>query len=220
MIFITPSTLFSLLANHLKPDAVIVEAGAFTGKDTQKLAQISAEYSVHAFEPEPTIFKELERNTREIVNIKRYNLALSNTQGTALFHKAYNPKKPDMPCQAGSLLAPKDRLLHSPIIYTETIPVETITLDSWSKAYNVEHVDFLWLDLQGHELSALQGATSLLKTVSLLYIELNFINAYENQPEHSTVITWICQQGFTPLAQDFGPNPTWFFGNMLFKRVE
>ena len=79
-------------------------------------------------------------------------------------------------------------------------------------------VDFIWLDLQGHELAVLQGCPNILKKAQLIYLEVNFIQAYENQPSYQEINAWMENQGFRPIARDFDDNHQWFFGNVLYSR--
>jgi FkbM family methyltransferase len=215
---IVTKNLSHLIPQYLPDNSVIVEAGAFNGRDSIELAAKKKDTTIHAFEPVPEIFAELKKNTAVLSNIHCYEYALSNTTGISHFYVSEHPKKPGKICQAGTLLKPKDRLLKSPIHYPRIIDVKTITLDEWAAARGITNVDFLWLDMQGNELAALQGARSLLKTVGLLYVEVNFIEAYEKQPLALEVNNWIIKEGFSPIARDFHESPEWFFGNILFAR--
>ena len=220
MIIINSHTLLPLLAAHLPQNAIIVEAGAFIGKDTKRLSLLFPQGAIHAFEPVPEIYAQLCRQTQEYSNIKRYPYALSNKRETAIFHVAQHPHRPDKVCQAGSLLAPQERLTRSPIYYPITINVPTLTLDQWAHETNTKKVDFLWLDLQGHELAVLQASPSILSTVSLIYLEVNFIQAYKDQPSKRVIDSWLASQGFYPLAQDFQNETDWFYGNVLYKSIK
>lgn len=215
---INQKNLFELLKRNLPANPIIIEAGAFNGNDTKKLSLHWPQGIIHAFEPVPEIFAELKKQTEAIPNIARYPLALSNQSGPATFYVAEHPKKPQAICQAGSLLKPKDRLEKSPIFYPKTIVVPTITLDEWAQHHQIKNADFLWLDLQGHELAALQGASSLLETTQLVYVEINFIEAYYNQPTAHTINDWLEAKGFHPVAKDFEDEQKWFFGNILYQR--
>lgn len=215
---ITPQNRFPLFAQHLPANPVIVEAGAFIGTDTLSLARYFPTSSIHAFEPVPAIFEQLFHATHGFSSIRTYKYALSNTTGTQAFYLAQNPQKPDRLCQAGSLCQPKERLARSPITYPSTIEVPTITLDAWAQAYSIDHVDFLWLDLQGAELAALQNCPTLLTTVKLIYVEVHFIEAYQGQPLYSTVHTWLTSQGFCLIGKDFLDESRWFFGNALYAK--
>lgn len=218
MLFINHSNLFTILADVLPAASTILEAGAFNGKDTLQLAKHFPHATIHAFEPLPEIYAELQRNTQATPTIKIYPFALSDRTGTATFYVADHPKRPGKICQAGSLLAPQERLAHSPIIYPCTTQVPTITLDDWAIKKRMPGIDFMWLDLQGHELAVLKAAPSILKTVRVLYLELNFIQAYEGQPSAQEVHTWIEDQGFFLKGTGYNQNPTHFFSNHLYYR--
>lgn len=209
--------IFNVLHDHA-PFATIIEAGAFDGRDTKKLSTLFPEAKIHSFEPVPEIFQALVAQTQECANVYRYPLALSTMNGTQEFFRAKNPKKPTKLCQAGTLLRPKDRLHRSPIIYPDTIQVPTITLAEWAKSTGITQIDFVWLDLQGHELAVLKSAGELIKTINLIYIEVNFIEAYHDQPSYAQVDTWLKSQGFEPIMRDFQNENEWFFGALLYKK--
>lgn len=216
MLFITKTNLYSILAELLPAKGIFLEAGAFNGKDTLVLAQHFPQATIHAFEPLPEIYAELKKNTHNTPSIKTYPIALSDKTGTATFHIADHPKRPGKICQAGSLLAPQDRLTHSPITYPNTTQVPTITLDEWAAQNQVPTIDFMWLDLQGLELAVLKGGPKVLKTVTALYLELNFIQAYEDQPCAQELHEWVLNQGFTLKGADYHQKPSHFFGNHLY----
>ncbi|MCL5875923.1 MAG: FkbM family methyltransferase [Candidatus Dependentiae bacterium] len=218
MMIIKKYELLPLIKHYLSDKPTIVEAGAFNGSDTKKLAAFWPEATIHTFEPVPEIFTLLEENTRQIPTIHRYPVALSNTIEKQRFYVSQKPSRPERPFQAGSLHEPHERLQHSDAIYPTTITVQTTTLDAWSHENNVQQVDFLWLDAQGHELAIAQGAPQILKTVQVIYTEVHFIHAYKEQPLYEELKSWIESQGFTMIAKDFTDQQTWFFGNALFVR--
>jgi FkbM family methyltransferase len=216
---ITPKNKVDLFKHYLPNNPIIVEAGAFKGNDTLQLAKHFPAGTVHAFEPVPAIFGQLRSATQAVPNIITYNYALSTHTGSTIFYVAQNPKRPDVVCQAGSLCQPKERLIHSPITYPTTIEVATITLDAWAQHYQYNRIDFLWLDTQGHELAIMQASPHILAQVKLIYLEVHFIEAYQEQPPYSYVHAWLEKQGFTCIGKDFENEHTWFFGNALYARI-
>lgn len=216
--FILKKELLPLLTTLLPDNPIIVEAGAFDGTDSKKLALHWPKGTIHAFEPVPEIFTLLEKNTHDLPNIKRYPYALSNQNGSSLFYVSENPKRPGKPCQAGTLLKPQERLSWSPIFYPTTTTVSTITLKQWMNITNINYIDLLWLDLQGNEFAVLHDSEDILPSIKLIYTEVSFINAYEGQPKYSEVLTWLEKRGFEIVAQDFNDTISWFFGNILLRR--
>jgi FkbM family methyltransferase len=201
---------------HLPSNPIIVEAGAYIGTDTTKMALRWPAGIIHAFEPVPELHAYLCANTLTHNNVRRYQLALSNTAVRTDFYIGEKPDNPGRATQAGSLHAPKERLLLSPIQFPRTITVQTITLDAWAHQHAVTSVDMLWLDLQGHELAVLQASPQILSTVSVIFTEIAFVEAYEQQPSAEDIIHLLALHGFVAIGRDFSDSPQWFFGNMLF----
>jgi 2-O-methyltransferase len=225
------SEVFNFIKPYLPNNPVILEAGAFDGTETKLMSQIWPLAQIHAFEPVPELFQKLKRTCHATKNINTYQLALSDKEGFAEFHISEWVANPGVSLQSGSLLTPKEHLKYaSQIVFPKKISVETISIDQWAKNNKVDHVDFMWLDMQGHELTALKYALSTLAKVKLIYTEVEFVKAYEGQALYKEVREWLCEQGFEVLAIDFdekvaslgdaipvgdGKGYDWF-GNVLF----
>lgn len=219
MYIFKPHQAIEVITSYLPDNPTIIEVGAFHGFDTMKMAQRWPQGNIHAFEPVPTLFEQLKKSTAHIKHVTCYQYALSNKNTTATFYIAEKPHKPGTPCQAGSLYKPKERLEWSPIKFPHTIKVKTITLPTWAKKNNVDRIDCLWLDTQGHELAILHKAQNMLKKIRVIYTEVGFIEGYENQPKYEHVKTWLEQNGFNEVGRDFENMSDWFFGNVLFVRI-
>jgi len=201
---------------HLTASPVIIEAGAFDGRDTCALARAWPHGTIHAFEPVPELFERLKKNTATLNNVNCYQMALSDYTGTALFYVSEKPDKPGRSSQAGSLHKPKERLKRSPIQFPHIITVETITLHDWVRRFNITTIDMLWLDMQGHELSVMQASPDIMSCVLVIYTEVGFIEAYEGQQPYSVVKQWVVDQQFKEIGRTFENQVDWFFGNVLF----
>lgn len=217
MIIFKTHEIFKYLQELLPTNSIIVEAGAFHGHDTIKLANSFPHGFMHAFEPVPELFMLLLEKTKDYQNIHCYEYALSNKTGTAEFYLSEKPNKQTI-SQAGSLHKPKERLKHSPLTFPKTTQVLTITLDTWAIRHAIQKVDCLWLDMQGHELAVLQASTLILPSVKVIYTEVSFIESYESIPQYEQVKFWLEQQGFTEFGHTFTNQTDWFFGNCLFVR--
>lgn len=205
-----------VLKQFLPDDPIIVEAGAYDGHDTQKMVAQWPRCTIHAFEPLPEIFERLENNTAHLPQVHCYPLALSNQTGTALFYISERPEKPGIASQAGSLHAPKERLIKSPLIFPRTTQVQTFTLDEWADECFMRSIDLLWLDTQGHELAILQAAPRMLYNTKVVLAEVSFIESYEGQPLYEEVVQWMADHDFDHVGRDFEDTTTSFFGNALF----
>jgi 2-O-methyltransferase len=195
----------------LPTNPVIVEAGASDGGDTVNLAQMWPTGKVHAFEPVPAAFDELLQRSAGLPNVHCYPLALSDSVGTREMHLSSGRSN-----SSSSLHAPKAHLEdHPEVLFEETIAVTTTTLPEWQRAYQVDRVDFLWLDMQGHELTVLKAATKTLPTVQAVYTEVSLKETYEGVPLYGEVKEWMRGQGFSVQIEAL-PWPD--MGNVLFVR--
>lgn len=77
-----------------------------------------------------------------------------------------------------------------------TIACPSITLDKYCGQNNIANVDAIKLDTQGSELDILRGATEILKTVSLIDIEVEFNELYDGQPLFCDVDRFLRDHGF------------------------
>jgi FkbM family methyltransferase len=218
MDIIKKNQILSYVSPYLPDKSITVEAGSFDGTDTRKMSAAWPHGTIHAFEPIPDVFALLKKNTCDLSNVIRHQVALSDHNGSATLYVSEKPSCPGEPFQAGTLLKPKERLKHSPITYPRTITVPTITLDTWAQENNIDHIDFMWLDLQGMALPVLKGGVNILKTVRALFVELEFIEAYEGQAQYEETKAWLESQGFRAIAQDFTDTTSWIYGNVLFVR--
>jgi len=83
-------------------------------------------------------------------------------------------------------------LSHLHTVQTEKI--ETKTLDQ--TLADVGRVDFLKLDIQGFELTALQHATDVLARTNVVHCEVSFAEIYQGQALFSEVEQWMRKAGF------------------------
>lgn len=216
MIIFNSHETLEILKQFLPENPTIVEAGAYDGRDTQKMVAQWPQCRVHSFEPLPEIFERLEKNTQHLPQVYCYPLALSNHTGTALFYVSERPEKPGVASQAGSLHAPKERLTRSPLIFPRTTQVQTYTLDDWAWEAFVMSIDLLWLDTQGHELAIMQASPKMMHRVQVVLAEVSFIESYEGQPLYEDVVKWMTDNCFEHVGRDFEDTSTSFFGNALF----
>src|SRR4051812_2352164 len=66
------SDLVSVMKQQLPPNPVLVEAGAHIGVDTLKFSQLWPQGHIHAFEPVPAIFAELQQRVAGCGNVTCY----------------------------------------------------------------------------------------------------------------------------------------------------
>ncbi|MBD2094593.1 FkbM family methyltransferase [Trichocoleus sp. FACHB-591] len=76
--------------------------------------------------------------------------------------------------------------------------IETVTLDSFCKAEEINAIDVLQIDVQGGEFQVLEGATEIIERSTLAIIaEVEFMELYLGQPLFGDVDSCLRRQGFT-----------------------
>ncbi|MBE7177813.1 MAG: FkbM family methyltransferase [Mucilaginibacter polytrichastri] len=202
--------LSDIALSLLRPDDTLFEAGAHTGWDTLNLAGLT-QGTVHAFEPVPTLFRELEMRCRNAANVSCYCLALGTENGTVDMYLSSGSSD-----ASSSLLKPKKHFQTNPdVFFEEKTSVPVMKLDSWAEQEDVKKVDFMWLDLQGMELAMLKHGRSVLKGVRLIYTEVSELELYENQASYAELRTWLQGEGFRLYKEELLWGHT---GNVLFVR--
>ncbi len=158
-----------LLAKFLPENPVIVEAGAYEGRDTGKLAQRFSNGRVFAFEPLKSHFPILQQNMSSLANVTVFNEALDIISGTKNFYVCHGTNGQNTIFEFhSSLLKPVGSMavhLMGPIE-----PTSCISLVDFCKNQKIDQIDFLWLSTEGSELQILHGAQELIEKVSLVYV--------------------------------------------------
>jgi len=199
------------IAGFLPSNPVIVEAGAHVGIDSLHMSAFWPECTIHAFEPVPDLFKKLTTNSRNIKNIHCYPYALGDCNTVAELYISSGDSD-----GSSSLLLPKKHLTEHPgVVFSTSIRIQTVTLDSWAAENKVPHVDFLWLDMQGYELHALKSAGSVLPAVRAIYTEVSLKEMYHGAPLYAELKQWLGDQGFSVYIESL---PWEDMGNVLFVR--
>lgn len=199
------------IQSFLPENPVILDVGAHTGTDTTELARIWPKGHIIAIEAVPYLYEHLIKNTKNFPNVRCYQFALSNKCGKSTFYVSSGSGD-----SSSSILPPKEHLVYHPsVLFNEIIEVETMTLDEWAYQNNVTHIDFMWLDMQGHELAMLKACPEIFKTVSVVYTEISYVEVYAGCALFAEMRQWFEEQGFTLLHED---KEAVDYGNALFIR--
>jgi FkbM family methyltransferase len=201
----------SLIATYLPANPTIVEAGAHIGVDTVQMSKRWPRGTIHAFEPIPDLFSQLQSNTAKRKNVCCYPMALGKETGAAKMFVSSGRSD-----ASSSLFPPKAHVTYHPDILFETeIQVPTITLDHWAAEQGIKKIDFLWLDLQGYELAVLKAATAVLATVQAIYTEVNLDETYAGVALYPELRQWLEVYGFKVIREDL---PWQDGGNVFFAK--
>lgn len=163
---------------------VIVDVGAADGKFSSYLASHFPLSHVYSYEPHPYSYKIACRALNSYSNSTILNVALGSKPSNACLYGTDN-------LVSSSLLKPNKDVEFSCSLSHE---VEVVTLDSQISPF--ERVKLLKLDVQGFELSVLEGSIDVLRRTDLILIEMPLLLSYENQPSYNVVDDYLRKLGF------------------------
>ncbi len=142
----------SLMKKYIKTGDTVLDIGANIGFYAEILSSIVGENGkVHCFEPDTTNFNHLQSRSKYLPNVTINNKAISNKTETI---KIYTSKKLNV-----------DHRTYKPDEYDQEIDIHAISIDEYLSP-NTE-VDFIKMDIQGFEMSAVRGMTKTLQSQHL-----------------------------------------------------
>lgn len=153
------------LAGGSRP--VIFDVGANIGEFAEYCCMVFAECDLHAFEPSVATFEILTNNLKR-ANAKAlvHNLGFSDEAREVQLYSS----------EPGSTIASVHQL-DRPIrpFRDEFIElVKLTTIDAFCKNQGIDRIDYLKLDIEGHEHHALLGAREMLAAGAIRFIQFEF----------------------------------------------
>ena len=156
----------NLLSKELKKDMVCLDVGGNIGYYTLLESNIIGDNGkVIAIEPSPPNFQHLMKNLeiQDTKNVEAYNFAAGDVDGTVNF-LVYQESN-------GSFTIPDGETTNLP---GELIKVEAKRLDTFLDELNIDHVDFVRMDVEGYEFHIIQGMKDTIqKSKPMFQIEVH-----------------------------------------------
>jgi len=154
-----------------RDDAVVFDVGANIGKWSESVRNsIGVNCKIYQFEPTKKCIEELEAMPFE--NTKLLKSAVGSEPGTM---KIYTT---DQASSISSLYVRRDSYFQSGTTTEEEISI--VTLDDVIKDEGLEIVDFMKMDIEGHEYAALEGAKNSLEKGKIKALTFEFGSANIN----------------------------------------
>lgn len=137
-----PKCIFDVGANYGQYLGLILECAA------------DRDVTVHCFEPSSAAYAHLQEARGDRSHVTLNHFGLGREQGTLTLFS-------DAPGSGMASLTKRD-LGQRVFDHAETIEVKT--LDGYCKEAGIEHIDFLKIDVEGHELGVLEGGTQMFES--------------------------------------------------------
>ncbi|MCG9082787.1 FkbM family methyltransferase [Laribacter hongkongensis] len=158
---------------------VFVECGAFDGltECSCKFFEESMGWKGFNLEPAPANFKQLQKNRPSSVNLE---IGLSNCSGEVDFKHVVSPLLGEN-FGNGSITHSLDHIhdLQQRGCSFQNVQIQVTTWKCFVEQQNICHVDLLVLDVEGHELSVIEGMRDCAVLPDLICIEVGHLDLGE-----------------------------------------
>ena len=150
-----------MMLQKFRPN-IIFDVGANIGEISKEYAECFPQAQVFCFEPVSSIFDALQRNLANIEAVQFFQLAFSSAKGRA-----------EIQCKDSySTLNP---LTADDISYGKACVenVELDTIDEFCRIQEIDKINLLKIDTEGHDFKVLRGAEEMLSTqrIDILQVE-------------------------------------------------
>ncbi len=146
---------------------VLFDVGANIGNYTLLLKEVFGTNSmVYSFEPAKNTFHELEFNLTGKTNVRLCNFGLGEERTRLTLYSTA--------ASSGISSVYHRRLDHYHIQMDRTEDVEIRTVDDFCKENGIDHIHLLKLDVEGHEIKVLKGASAMINSGKVDFIQFEF----------------------------------------------
>ena len=155
-----------LLEQYLPKSQVIFDVGANIGQWSNFATKLKSNINLHCFEPNQSAFDSLslcrEHNFPQ-TNVVLNHLGLDSYSGEKTLYVLFECSQLNSFWQREELNNAKQEI------------IQVDSLDNYCERHQIETIDFLKIDVEGHELEVLKGAKQLLaaQKINLIQFEYN-----------------------------------------------
>lgn len=147
--------------------AVLFDIGANVGHYSLMLKRVfGRDAIIHAFEPSRLTYEKLLANVGGEASIQAHNFGVSDHPSEQLLYTDAEA--------SGLASVYKRKLDHFDIHMDQSETVKFDTIDVFCTEHGVRHINFLKLDVEGHELKVLKGAIAMIEAGNIDYIQFEF----------------------------------------------
>jgi len=141
-------------------DFACVDVGANLGGYARLVHDcFGARSKIWCFEPAPETYRQLVENTAGLANVRCYDVALSDANAESVLYLDHRGT------QFSSL---------TPMAGTKPQAVRTARLDDVAEREGIHRIDLLKIDVEGHEMAVLRGASRLLASGAIARVQFEY----------------------------------------------
>lgn len=157
------------LSEKFKKEKLIVlfDVGGNVGNYSKALSDFfKTNATIHSFEPSKKTYEIFLDTTSNIQNIVPNNFGFSDTETNQLLYTNGDA--------SGLASIYQRNLEHAGISMDKSEEIRLSTIDAYCKTNNIDRIHFLKLDIEGHELKALNGAKQMIRDNRIDVIQFEF----------------------------------------------
>ena len=162
--------LSDYLRKRVRPGMITFDVGANMGWYSCLFASCGA--FVHAFEPNPRLQRILKKNIFMNAEVFTPNCAVN--QCAISNYKGVEPMRFPHWLLGGAGLHNFDQSPFLDSLIDEEVNTDVTTIDDYARKMNIERVDLIKVDIEGHEESAILGAAEIISRSPDLTLSLEF----------------------------------------------
>jgi FkbM family methyltransferase len=180
--------------------SLVLDIGANIGNHTVYFSRFFS--SVYAFEPNPKIFHALRFNTENLAHVHLYPYALGNATGVRSFCSIYTNLGASHLIEDQSAVSAHDAYFQ----------IDLRKLDDFPEFFD-KKIDLIKIDVEGYELSVLQGGINLLQKNCPCILFEQTANSFENGT--SNTISFLKKMGYS----FYVGHENFYFGDSVFSKM-
>ena len=172
------------LIKLINPGMTIVDVGANIGAYTLVLSKHLSGGQIYSFEPNPRTLKFLKKNIEinQVKNVNVIEFGLSDCEETAMLNT------PSLSQASINKFKTSDQVE----------AIKLITLDKFCSENNINNIDILKIDIEGHEKKCLDGSAGIIdKSKNIIIIMEIDQNCYEAGYKKEFLFNYLINKGFT-----------------------
>ena len=178
---------------------VMFDIGASDGLYSFQYLHKNQNSKIYAFEPNKKNFNKLYNNTKNIPNIKIYPYAISDISGIKPFYEANYTNSSSLLPFTKNTNKWKHPMPTTPELKTiDTYNVKCVRLEDFIKENNIESIDYLKIDTQGHDLNVIKSFGNKIKIVKELVAEVQIVDyeLYLNSSKKDNLVNYLENYNF------------------------
>ena len=170
----------------------VLDIGANEGQFASIARRLWPQAQVHSFEPLPEVHAKLVTRFQGDPLVHAHPIALSAESGVTTMHQsAFSPSSSLLP------MAEIHRQEWPQSAEHREVEVRLERLDDWAAGQGgLERPLLVKIDVQGYELSVLDGGPEVLRGADVVVLEVSFHELYEGQPLFAQIHARMAELGF------------------------